>query len=262
MPGKLPKISIITPSLNQGKFIERTIKSVLDQKYPQLEYIVMDGGSTDQTLRILKKYKSRLTYFTGPDKGQSDAINRGLTMATGDIVAYINSDDYYLPGTFDYITRAFSEKKAKWIIGMCRNVDTNGKKTRNYVSLWKGLWYRFPFPVKFKSNILYILNFIPQPAVFWKRSAMKKIGFFDVSLNFAMDYDFFIRLFKYSSPVITKRELASYTIQKQAKRFRFSKESFNESLKVAKRYTSSPVFLTLHYLHDLLAYRIYINSSQ
>ena len=100
---ELPLVTIVTPSYNQGRFIEETILSVLNQDYPNIEYIVMDGGSTDQTLEILRKYEERVTWFSEKDKGQTDAINKGLRLAKGEILAYLNSDDTYLPGA---VTRA------------------------------------------------------------------------------------------------------------------------------------------------------------
>ena len=105
-----PKISIVTPSFNQGQFIEETIRSVLDQDYPNLEYLVIDGGSTDQTIDIIRKYETQLSYWESEkDRGQVHAINKGLARATGDIFAYINSDDIYLPGTFATVAKYFDE---------------------------------------------------------------------------------------------------------------------------------------------------------
>src|SRR6266550_5897057 len=111
------KISIVTPSFNQGQFIEETIRSVLDQNYPNLEYLVIDGGSTDQTIDIIHKYETHLSYWESEqDRGQVHAINKGLARATGDIFAFINSDDIYFPGTFATVARYFADfPKAEWV---------------------------------------------------------------------------------------------------------------------------------------------------
>ncbi len=119
-----PKISIITPSWNQGPFIERTIRSVLEQGYPNLEYIVMDGGSTDGTIDILRKYEGRLTWVSDKDKGQADAINKGITRSTGDIIAYLNSDDIYETGALRKAADHFSaHPDDRWLTGQCRIID-------------------------------------------------------------------------------------------------------------------------------------------
>ena len=116
-----PRISIITPSLNQGAYLERTVRSVVDQGYPDLEYIVVDGGSTDESVSILERYDDRIAYWVSEsDSGQAHAINKGLARATGSIVAYINSDDYYLPGAFAEIARTLCGPRVSWVAGSCR----------------------------------------------------------------------------------------------------------------------------------------------
>src|SRR3954449_7004186 len=115
------KLTIITPSYNQAAFIERTLQSVLDQGYPDLEYLVVDGGSTDGSVDVIRRYEDRLAWWVSePDAGQTDALNKALRRASGDVVAYINSDDYYLPGAFDAALGALERSQARWLVGACR----------------------------------------------------------------------------------------------------------------------------------------------
>jgi glycosyltransferase involved in cell wall biosynthesis len=119
---ELLKISIVTPSYNQGQYLEETIQSVLDQNYPNLEYIIMDGGSTDNSVDIIKKYESQLAHWESkPDNGQADAIKRGFDMATGDILAWLNSDDYYLPDTFNQVSELFARDDLKIVFEIPQN---------------------------------------------------------------------------------------------------------------------------------------------
>ena len=137
-------LSIITPSFNQGEYIEQTIDSVLSQKYPNLEYIIIDGGSTDQSVEIIKKYKKHLAYWVSePDQGQSDAINKGLRMATGEIINWINSDDYYEKDALQTVADAFQDDRVNVVCGTGKIVSADGKLVRDsgvqmYMSkIWK-----------------------------------------------------------------------------------------------------------------------------
>ncbi len=186
-----PKISIITPSYNQGEFLEETIRSVLLQGYPNLEYIVIDGGSTDRSVEILQKYDRFLTYWVSErDRGQTDAINKGLAQASGDLMAYLNSDDYYLPGTFVRVARAWqADPTADLLHGRCRYVDRDGNKTgeqfarierfEEIVNLWGVWWQRRQFV---------------QPEVFWTRRIAEKVGPFSEGLYYVMDYEYWCRI--------------------------------------------------------------------
>src|SRR5258706_6083465 len=124
-----PRISIVTPSFNQAAYVDATIRSVLDQRYPNLEYIVVDGGSTDGSVDIIRRYEDRLTYWVSePDRGQADAINKGLARATGEIRAYLNSDDLYLPGALLRVAAEYrAHPDADIICGVCRVIDEHGR---------------------------------------------------------------------------------------------------------------------------------------
>jgi len=187
----LPKISIITPSYNQGKFIEETIQSVLSQNYPNLEYIIIDGGSTDNTIEVIKNYESQISYWVSePDRGQTHALNKGLARATGDILAYLNSDDYYLPGTLLKVARYFCQfSQTDLLNGRCRYVNAEGKKIGDQfgsiqsfgeiIDLW-GVWWQ-------KRQFV-------QPEVFWSRRITDQIGLFREDLHYVMDYEYWCRI--------------------------------------------------------------------
>jgi hypothetical protein len=183
----LPLVSIVTPSLNQGRFIEDTIRSVLAQDYPNIEYIVIDGGSTDQTLDILRRYDARLRWVSEPDSGQSEAINKGFRMAQGEIVAWLNSDDTYLAGA---VTKAVAHLRAHPEVAMVYGegylMDEAGRVTR-----------RFPSTEPFNLwRLVYFSDYILQQTVFWRRCVFEAVGMLDESLHYGMDWDFWIRVAK------------------------------------------------------------------
>ncbi|MBI3379821.1 glycosyltransferase [Candidatus Gottesmanbacteria bacterium] len=254
MTRKLPKISVITPSYNQGKFIQQTIESVLSQNYPNIEYVVMDGGSKDQTIKILEKYKDKLSWISEKDKGQSDAINKGLKTTSGEIVAYINSDDYYIPGSFLTVGKFFSENKdAYWLTGKCKIVDEDGLEVRGVVTFYKDLFLKY---LRFK-NILYIVQFISQPATFWRRELLDQIGFFEERLDYDMDYDYWLKIWQKYKLYYLDEYLASYRVHNLSKAVVSAKTQFETAYKITKRYTRSKLILVLHQMHAKLAQVIY-----
>ena len=181
----LPSISIITPTLNQGNFIAQTIDSVLAQKYPALEYLVIDGGSTDQTLAVLREYESNLTWSSEADSGQSAAINKGWRRASGEILAWLNSDDLLRPDAIQTITTIFQESpETVMVYGGADFIDAEGEIISQYPT---GNW-------RYSNLLKNVTNFLPQPSVFIRREAIARAGWLDESLHYLMDYDLFLRV--------------------------------------------------------------------
>lgn len=185
MSEKLPKVSVITPSLNQGEFIEGTILSVLNQDYPNIEYIVMDGGSTDNTLDVLKKYEGKLTWNSRPDNGQSHAINKGFRMARGEILAWLNSDDIYNAGAIKTAVEYLVEHpQVDMAYGNGDLIDEEdrviGKFKSTSIDLRAALYHG-------RINVF-------QPSVFFRKPVFEKIGPLDEKLQYTMDIDYWMRM--------------------------------------------------------------------
>lgn len=249
----LPKISIITPTYNQGNYIEQTIQSVLSQGYPNLEYLVMDGGSTDQTLEILRKYEGRLHFISEKDRGQSDAINKGLRIASGEIISYLNSDDLMEPGALFRVGEFFSSHPgAYWLAGRCRMVDEYGKEVRKLITLYKNFWLLLS-----SYRILQVLDFISQPATFWRRQVIEKVGPFDETLHYAMDYDYSLRVGQYYQLWTSREYLAAFRIHPTSKSSLSMVVHFEEDFDVLKRYSRVPILINMHALHNSLIVSVY-----
>jgi hypothetical protein len=179
-----PRISVITPSFNQGPFIEQTIRSVLDQRYPRLEYIVIDGGSTDGSVELIARHEGGLTFWSSePDRGQVHAINKGLARATGDVVAFLNSDDVYLPGALSAVGGAFaSDRRLSWLCGDTVLFGEMGYPTR-----------LIPSVVPATAEQLLCWDYeAPQPGMFWKRHLLE--GGFDEQWRYCFDHAQYLRL--------------------------------------------------------------------
>jgi glycosyltransferase involved in cell wall biosynthesis len=196
-----PKLTVVTPSFNQGRFIERTIRSVLDQGYPNLEYVIVDGGSTDETIDVVRRYEDRLAWWISePDAGQTEAINKGIERTTGEIVAYLNSDDYYLPGALRRVADAFERSERRWVAGAGLDLDeydrpagTPGTDERGIIrptlpSSWEWSW------PKGRQWWLLAPWHVPQPSAFWRREVFDRFDLFRRDMHFAFDAEFMIRL--------------------------------------------------------------------
>lgn len=181
----LPLVTVVTPSFNQGRYIEETILSVLNQDYPNIEYLVIDGGSTDNTLDVLRNYEGQLTWISEPDRGQSHAINKGFRMARGEILCWLNSDDTYEAGALrmavDYFT---GHPDIMMVCGGANLIDDNGNfLERITASLPFDLW-----------SVVYLAQNIPQPATFFRKCIFDAIGMLDENLHWCMDWELWIRI--------------------------------------------------------------------
>jgi len=246
-----PKLSIVIPSYNTGKFIDSTIKSILSQSYQDFECIVADGGSTDNTLDILNQYNGKIIWISEKDQGQSDAINKGMRIATGDIIAYINADDEYEPECFQKVVDFIENNPdIKWLYGKCRQINADGNGIRSLLD-----WYTHQLGKKYSYTKLLILDFISQPTVFWRREIVDEIGYFDVDDHMTMDYDYWLRIgAKYDAGIIDDY-LAKFRVHSGAKTSDFLLHA-KEGLYLSRRYAKSQnrKFLApLQYLHQLSA---------
>ncbi len=186
-----PRISIVTPSYNQGEYLEKTIRSVIDQNFANLEFIVMDGGSNDNSLEIIKRYENQIDYWVSePDKGQADAIYRGFERATGDVIGWLNSDDLFMPGALKKVGAFFMEnREVDCVSGGCLDIDEEGRIIQE-----RGKpKYNLGIKQDFNKLLFWEMGFY-QPASFWRREAFFRVGGFDVNLRFCFDYDMYLRL--------------------------------------------------------------------
>ncbi len=183
-----PLISIVTPSFNQGKYIEETIRSVLLQGYPNLEYLILDGGSTDGAVDAIRKYEKHLTFWVSePDKGQSDAINKGLARCTGELMNWLNSDDLLLPGALRALAEAArQDPEAGVYVGAARRVDGNDKL----------IYERWNTVEEINNPLDWLRNNFIQPSSYFRRRLWQEVGPIDVTLRYALDVDFWIRAAK------------------------------------------------------------------
>jgi len=178
-------ITIVTPSYNQGRFIGETVRSVLGQDYANLEYLVIDGGSTDETLEVLKRYEGRLRWWSERDRGQADAINKGFRRASGEVLGWLNSDDTYEPGALVKVADYFNRHpEIDLVYGEGYLMAEDGSNKR-----------RFPAtePVFNLTRLIYVWDYILQQATFFRRSLLDRIGFLDESLHYGLDWDLWIR---------------------------------------------------------------------
>jgi glycosyltransferase involved in cell wall biosynthesis len=204
-----PKISIVTPSLNQAQFLEKTILSVLNQNYPNLEYIIIDGGSLDKSVKIIQKYEKYLTYWVSEkDKGQAEAINKGFQKSTGQILAWLNADDLYLPDTLFKVKSIFEKfGEINFLYGHSVLIDQRDNIIR----------ICYTVPQTYSSYIYDRGGNVFQGSVFWKRDTFYKYSGLDSKLYFALEYKLLDNFFKYEKGFFLNDILAAYRIHKESK---------------------------------------------
>lgn len=230
--GGWPRITVVTPSYKQGRFIETTIRSILLQSYPNLEYVIIDGGSTDGTIDIIKKYEPWITrWVSEPDRGMYDAINKGFARATGDIMAWSNTDDVYLPGAFRTIGSVFRQfPEVQWLTSLHKvQWDENGRETKRYKvkGFNRRAFYR-------GSNLLgrnrYATYMIQQQSTFWRRSLWDQSGSRVADdLQLAGDFELWTRFYKFAKLYALDEPLGVFRFQSNQKTARFGQEYLREA---------------------------------
>ncbi len=216
----LPKVSIVTPSYNQGDFLRLTIQCVLEQDYPNLEFIIIDGGSTDNTLDVIREFESEIAYWISePDNGQSHAINKGFAKATGDIHYWLCSDDLLEKGALQYVVAQLQDKKGpQWLVGAANLITKNGTI--------KGV--RTPDVIDENTFLSWANNWIPTQSTFWNKEMWKVAGPFDEQLHFVMDLALWEKMYRVNDPVITDKVLGRYRFHDDAKSISRTDESKKE----------------------------------
>lgn len=247
----LLKISVIVPSFNKAKYIGATLQSIADQKYSNLEMIVQDGGSSDGTVDLIRnfarKHQDFMVWESKKDKGQVDAINRGLKKATGDILAYINADDVYKNGALIKVGEYFAKHPdTLWVAGKGDMIDERGKSIASFLMKYKNYLLSLD-----NYSALLMTNYLMQPSVFLSKKGYKKYGPFTGSKTAVMEYDLWLKLGWVQMPAVLKSTLSSFRISEGSISSSDYRETLKEDEKIVQKYTDNPVLLLLHYLHNV-----------
>ena len=222
----LPLVSIVTPSFNQARFLEETILSVLGQDYPNLEYLIVDGGSTDGSLEIIRRYADRLAWWVSePDRGQTEAINKGFAHARGEIFAWLNSDDMYLPqAVSEAVQYLQNHAEVGLVYGDANFIDERGRVLGKFPA--RQTDYR-----RLRRGYVHI----PQQAAFFRAELWRKVGPLDTSFYFAMDYDLWVRIARHAKIVYLPRLWANFRLHGSAKTIAADERCWPEMLRVHYR---------------------------
>lgn len=203
-----PIISIVTPVFNAIETLPETLASIQAQNYPAIEHVVVDAVSTDGTLELLREeaLAGRITLISEPDDGLSDAFNKGVRAATGELVGWLNADDVYRPGALHAVAAAFAENPGcEWLVGRCRIIGDDGNETRKLVTAYKNTLLR-----RFSLGLFLTNNFVSSPATFVRRDVLDEVGLLDVRFKYSADYDLWLRLAQRSKPIYVDAEVSSF----------------------------------------------------
>jgi glycosyltransferase involved in cell wall biosynthesis len=227
----LPSLTIITPCLNAAATLPATLASVRAQGYPGLEHIVVDGGSTDRTLELLRAAEG-VRWISEPDRGLADALNKGIAMASGEVIGELNADDVYEPGALRAVGEALRDAPdALWLTGRCRIVDAEGREIRRSVTAYKNWLLR-----RYSRRLYLTHNFLSAPATFFRRQALEESGGFDLRYRISVDYDLQLRIAARHDPLVLDRYLASFRMAEGSLSMSGFRTQFREHAEQARRH--------------------------
>jgi glycosyltransferase involved in cell wall biosynthesis len=228
---QLPSISIVTPCLNAADTIGEALASVRAQRYPRLEHVVVDGGSTDGTVELLRQAED-IRFVSEPDRGRADAVNKGVAMTGGEVIGWLNADDRYEPGALLAVGQAIADNPAaSWVTGYCRIIGADGREIRRSVTLYKNFLLR-----RFSYRLYLTQNFVSDPATFVRRRTLLEAGPVDDRYEISHDYDLWLRVARRGDPVLLRRYLSSFRMVEGTLSMEGFDRQFAEHAEVARRH--------------------------
>jgi glycosyltransferase involved in cell wall biosynthesis len=224
-----PLLTIVTPCLNAAATIREALASVPPS--PAIEQVAVDGGSTDGTVELLSEAE-RVRFVSEPDRGLSDAMNKGVAMASGDYIGWLNADDYYLPGALDRVVTALAEhREALWLTAPCLIVDGDGREIRRGVTRYKRFFLR-----RYGRRSLLVQNYVAAPSTFVRRETLLAVGGFDERFRYSMDYDLWLRLAELADPVVLDEPVAAFRMAGESLSMTGFERQFEEHVQNAREH--------------------------